>query len=93
MSVIIKGMDVPDSCSKCKFTHLATFKNESIEHMNNYSYLEYIYDKGFLCLAGGGRIDDGNGILFTSKRNPKCPLIDVDDNVLEWLQHHQEGWE
>ena len=37
---------------------------------------------------------DMKAISFLDVHRPDwCPLVEVEDEVLEWLQHHAEGWE
>ena len=76
MSILIKGMEMPDSCFLCRFCR-------------RQEYGEYVgEDTAWSCVASKKRITDGQDLIATFK-HPDCPLVEVPDTqnrekVSEW---------
>ena len=64
MSILIKGMEMPDSCFLCRFCR-------------RQEYGEYVgEDTAWSCVASKKRITDGQDLIATFK-HPDCPLVEA----------------
>lgn len=64
MAILIKGMEMPDSCFLCRFCR-------------RQEYGEYIgEDTAWECVASKKRITDGQDLIATFK-HPDCPLVEA----------------
>ena len=64
MAILIKSMDMPDSCFLCRFCRIQ-------------EYGEYICeDTAWSCVASKKRITDGQDLIATFK-HPDCPLVEA----------------
>ena len=64
MSILIKGMEMPDSCFLCRFCR-------------RQEYGEYVgKDTAWSCVASKKRITDGQDLIATFK-HPDCPLVEA----------------
>ena len=64
MAILIKGMEMPDSCFLCRFCR-------------RQEYGEYVgEDTAWSCVASKKRITDGQNLIATFK-HPDCPLVEA----------------
>lgn len=64
MAILIKSMDMPDSCFLCRFCR-------------RQEYGEYVgEDTAWSCVASKKRITDGHDLKTTFK-HPDCPLVEA----------------
>lgn len=64
MAILIKGMEIPDSCFLCRFCR-------------RQEYGEYVgEDTAWSCVASKKRITDGQDLIATFK-HPGCPLVEA----------------
>lgn len=64
MAILIKGMEMPDSCFLCRFCR-------------RQEYGEYVgEDTAWSCVASKKRITDGQDLIATFK-HPDCPLVEA----------------
>ena len=70
MSILIKGMEMPDSCFLCRFCR-------------RQEYGEYVgEDTAWSCVASKKRITEGQDLIATFK-HPDCPLVEAPDTQTE----------
>ena len=80
MNVLIKGVKIPTNCNDCRFlegNNMDGLCHAAGRWLDDNCFLWYEFDDG--------EMDDS--------KPANCPLVEVEDEVLEWLQHHAEGWE
>ena len=81
MAILIKGMEMPESCFLCRFCR-------------RQEYGEYVgEDTAWSCVASKKRITDGQDLIATFK-HPDCPLVEVPDEQQEIIQcEYCENWD
>ena len=92
MSVLIKGMKMPSSCEKCRFSGFGGLRNERVVCMftgaNAYmNEVQYLDDCPLIPVPPHGRLIDADALMETFRERKRPTLSDGKDGSKERVRY------